>query len=354
MSNQLSVSAPGRICLFGEHQDYLGLPVITAAIDLRVTVSGGFSSDDKNRIYQPDIGEYDVFSSHFPLSYSKERDYYKSALNVLQRAGLDLRRSVEVVVNGEIPINSGTSSSSALIVAWIAFLLKQADDVRAEDRLLIAKLAHRAEVLEFEEPGGMMDHFATAFGGVQFIDFSDANGPQKLRDDLGAFVLGDSMQPKDTKGILARVKNGALDGLRIVGKDIHQISADDVKSFENKLNTTQCQVLRANIANRGITSAARRLMQDDHFDRAQFGRLLSEHHEQLRNGLDISTPKIERMINAAMDAGALGAKINGSGGGGCMFAYAPEHTQPVAQAIKSQGGRAYIIHVDKGVAFEML
>lgn len=352
MPNLLSVSAPGRICLFGEHQDYLGLPVITAAIDLRVTISGGFSIDEKNRIYQPDIGEYDVFSLHFPLSYSKERDYYKSALNVLQRAGLDLRRAVEVVVKGEIPINSGTSSSSALIVAWIGFLLKMAGDERAHDPLLIAKLAHRAEVLEFEEPGGMMDHFATAFGGVQFIDFNDAGGPEKLRDDLGTFVLGDSMQPKDTKGILARVKDGALEGLRIVGKDIHDISFDDVNAFEDKLSKTQYQVLCANIANRGITLAARKLMTSENFDRQKLGELLTEHHRQLRDGLQISTPKIERMINAALNAGALGAKINGSGGGGCMFAYAPEHAHAVAQAIQAQGGRAYIIHVDRGVTFK--
>jgi len=36
----LSVSAPGRICLFGEHQDYLGLPVITVAINLRIAIEG--------------------------------------------------------------------------------------------------------------------------------------------------------------------------------------------------------------------------------------------------------------------------------------------------------------------------
>jgi len=352
MPNQMSVSAPGRICMFGEHQDYLGLPVVTAAINLRVRLSGGFSADDKVRIYQPDIGEYDVFTFQFPLSYSKERDYYKSAINVLQRGGLDLRQAVEVLVTGNIPINSGTSSSSALIVAWIAFLLKQAGDERADNPLLIAKLAHRAEVLEFEEPGGMMDHFATAFGGVQFIDFNDAGGPEKLRDDLGAFVLGDSMQPKDTKGILARVKNGALEGLRIVGKDIHDISIDDVKTFEGKLSETQYQVLCANIANRGITLTARGLMTGENFDRQKLGELLTEHHQHLRDGLRISTPKIERMIDAAMQAGALGAKINGSGGGGCMFAYAPEHAHNVAEAIQSQGGRAYIIHVDKGVAFE--
>jgi len=54
------------------------------------------------------------------------------------------------------------------------------------------------------------------------------------------------------------------------------------------------------------------------------------------------------MIEAAMNAGALGAKINGSGGGGCMLAYAPENTNEVVEAIKKVGGEAFIVSSDKG------
>jgi galactokinase len=54
------------------------------------------------------------------------------------------------------------------------------------------------------------------------------------------------------------------------------------------------------------------------------------------------------MIEAALEAGALGAKINGSGGGGCMFAYAPKDPEKVVAAIEKEGGKAYIITVDKG------
>jgi galactokinase len=55
------------------------------------------------------------------------------------------------------------------------------------------------------------------------------------------------------------------------------------------------------------------------------------------------------MLEVAMKAGALGGKINGSGGGGCMFAYAPENTEKVAEAIEAAGGKAYIIEVGEGV-----
>jgi galactokinase len=54
------------------------------------------------------------------------------------------------------------------------------------------------------------------------------------------------------------------------------------------------------------------------------------------------------MIDAALHAGAYGAKINGSGGGGCMFAYAPENSEKVKSAIENEGGETYIVAVDEG------
>ncbi|GAG97392.1 unnamed protein product, partial [marine sediment metagenome] len=72
----------------------------------------------------------------------------------------------------------------------------------------------------------------------------------------------------------------------------------------------------------------------------------------LRDVLRISTPRIDQMLAAAMEAGAVGGKINGSGGGGCMFVYAPEQTNQVADAIESAGGKAYIVRIDEGVKIE--
>ena len=72
----------------------------------------------------------------------------------------------------------------------------------------------------------------------------------------------------------------------------------------------------------------------------------------LREVLRISTPKIDRMLRAAEAAGALGGKINGSGGGGCMFAYAPDSAEEVAAAIAREGGKPYVITVDEGTRSE--
>ena len=68
--------------------------------------------------------------------------------------------------------------------------------------------------------------------------------------------------------------------------------------------------------------------------------------------LEVSTPKIEMMLDAAMDAGALGGKINGSGGGGCMFAYVPNNPEKVVEAIEKTGGKSYIIHSEVGTRID--
>ena len=102
------------------------------------------------------------------------------------------------------------------------------------------------------------------------------------------------------------------------------------------------------IQNRDILKNALPELEKSKPNHRLIGQLLSDHHQVLRDVLNVSTPKIESMLNAALNAGALGGKINGSGGGGCMFAYSPESPEKVAEAIESVGGKAYIIQSDKG------
>jgi galactokinase len=353
----LRVSTPGRICLFGEHQDYLQLPVIPCAISLRISIEGHPRSDQGVVLDLPDVGGREEFSLAGPLAYGRERDYFRSTVNVLRRSGYTFSHGVECVVRGNIPINSGTSSSSALIVSWVKFLGLMSDqgtDIQPPD---LARLAHAAEVLEFNEPGGMMDHFSTAYGGVTAIDFHPKPAVQRLPSIPGAFVLGDSGEPKDTVGILARVKNGVLRIVRQLSAragafSLQSVSRVEAEELVKDLPRDEQLLLLGTIDNRDMTWRARALLGGLSPDHRLIGSLLNEHQAVLRDVLKISTRKIDRMLASAIGAGAYGGKINGSGGGGCMFVYAPEDPERVARAIEQEGGQSYVVRVDEGTRRE--
>ena len=72
----MKIIAPGRICLFGEHQDYLGLPVIALAISLRSSITATKRRDKKIIIDMPNLNLTEDFSLD-DLEYTKDRDYFK-------------------------------------------------------------------------------------------------------------------------------------------------------------------------------------------------------------------------------------------------------------------------------------
>lgn len=349
-----STSAPGRVCLFGEHQDYLNLPVIPCAISLRINISGKKQKNRQIDLELPDIQSGEFFQIENPLIYSSQRDYFKSAINVLQKNAFTFSSGFKGIVNGKIPINSGTSSSSALIVAWVKLLAKISDQAVILSHEEVAAYAHQAEVTEFNEPGGKMDHYSCALGGTIFLDFEPELKATILKNSMKTIVLGDSGEPKNTTAILSRVKNGVLEIINKICKEessfsLRTLKLEDGAKYNDILTFDQHSLLTATLKNYQITLEAKKLFDTANFDHKEVGNLLTKHHEILNKDLNISTPKIEKMIEASLEAGAYGAKINGSGGGGCMFAYAPENPEEVAQAITGCGGKAYIVQPEDGV-----
>lgn len=120
--HSLKVSAPGRICLFGEHQDFLGLPVVAAAINLRFYIEGTPRNDSLIEIDMPDIGAHESLDLSGELIYTVKRDYLRSCINVLRRTGWQMTHGWDCTYHSTIPINAGVSSSSAMIVTWLRFL----------------------------------------------------------------------------------------------------------------------------------------------------------------------------------------------------------------------------------------
>jgi len=356
---RLTAKAPGRICLFGEHQDYLGLPVIAAAITREMTIDAETELDILNRyrIVLHDMDRDEIINMAMPIVYRHRKDYLRSVVKTIRDEKIDLPRALTAEIASTIPIEAGTSSSAAMAVAWAGLLLKATGHSSADDPAFVARIAHRAEVIEFKESGGMMDQITVAHGGL--VHFDPGGGRPDVTP-LGArpkgFVLGDSRQPKDTQAILSRVRGTAESAIAKVSGapgnfSLYETSLDEAADkFSNAgLGDSEYKVLVGNLENRDILRTARDLLATDAFEPADLGALLNRHHEILRDNLRISPDRIEAMISAARAAGALGAKINGSGGGGCMFAYAPGCTDAVGAAIEAAGGKAYPVEISEGL-----
>lgn len=354
----LTVSAPGRICLFGEHQDYLGLPVIAAAITRRIRAEAHLSPNGQRfQIDMPDVGEWMELDPSQEQQYTHARDYLRAGINVLRREGARFPRGAEIRITSNIPMRAGVSSSSAMVIMWLRLLCELADPPLSPDVDTLARWGYQTEVLEFHEPGGMMDHFCASLGGVLYIDTVPPYRALRLPVQLSGLVLADSLQPKATVEVLASRRRDVTEGLALLKEhlphfDLHTTPLEEADEALKRLPERPARRVRANLVNRDLTRRALQLLQSDKWSPQALGDLLLAHHAQLRDGLEVSTPKIEKMLEAALRAGALGGKVNGSGGGGCLFAYAPGREEEVVEALKSAGGNAWRVRVDTGVRVE--
>jgi galactokinase len=344
----VEVKAPGRICLFGEHQDYLGLPVIPAAISRYMTVRGepvralGFDID------LPDIGEHRRLSADGDNPYERARDYLASGVNVLYREGCRWDGGWRIEITGDIPQQAGVSSSSALVVAWARFLLQAAGDARAAQPDEVARLGYAVEVLEFGEPGGMMDHFAAAYGGVVYVDTRPPFSCRRLDTELDGIILCYSGVPKATIEVLATARRAFTDALARAREthpelDPHTTPIEEMQAATRHLNDREQELLTAQWSNAALTRMGLDAL-EKHAAPTLLGGLLTAHHEQLRK-LGVSTDRIDVILAAALDAGSVGGKVNGSGGGGCLFALAPERRPQVIAAMERAGGTAWPVEV---------
>jgi galactokinase len=357
--NKISSFAPARICLFGDHQDYLGLPVITAAIDRKIELSAEENQEEFFEIITPDIGETRKLFLNEDFAQFDSNDHYKSSLFLLQKYGLAINKGFKITVSGDIPINAGLSSSSAIVVAWVQFLLYAFGSENYYPSEVIAQRAYQAEVEVHGAPGGKMDQYAIGVGNVLFIDTSQSFSINRINCNLPCLIIGESGIPKNTIGLLKKTKEGALEAIKQVKDqhpqfDIKKLKEKDIPDYSSSLQPQSKKYFEAAIINHNVTLSAYDELRTKNPDPKTLGYLMNKHHNVLKDLLGITVPRIDAMIEAAISAGAFGAKIVGSGGGGCIVALASESNRnKVIEAILNAGAKdAYQVQVAQGAYVE--
>lgn len=353
---QINIIAPGRTCLFGDHQDYLGLPVIACAIDRYIQLKAIPNDLKVFRIRMKDIDSQRDIPISEKFEVLEPRDYFGSALRVLKREGCFPSRGYDVEISGNIPINSGNSSSSAVLLAWIRFLLEAFGLNKPITQEFLAELGYRAEILEHNEPGGMMDHFSIAVGGVVHIKTRKPFECFNVCKQIKGMVSGVSGVPKETVGLLAKVKGNAQKSIQVISDtisefDIQNAVNSDLIKYKSLLPLELVPYFEAAIENHHITQLALKEFKKPKLDLQELGRLMTVHHMILRDKLNITVPKIDTMVDAVLQEGAYGAKIVGSGGGGSIVVLTEPGTETkIVDTLLSVGAKeAYPIAVDAGL-----
>ena len=231
------IKVPARICFFGDHQDYLGLPVIAGTINRFITIHAKENNDNSLNISMPDIKRKRIINIQKPILNVKQGDYFLSSIDILKKQGFSFYKGYDVIITGDIPVNAGLSSSSALVVAWIRFLIQIQEDLKKISNFQIGKWAHESEALYFDQPGGLMDQYTIAHGGLVFIDTEFAK-VEKLPKNLGNLVIAESGIKKETLNVLKKAREYAQNSINALLKkhpdfDIKSFKEEDYEKYKN-------------------------------------------------------------------------------------------------------------------------
>jgi len=321
----VTARAPGKVILFGEHAVIYGEPALVVAIDKYVHVSVEPRDDGKVRINARDLQLANLsvtFLEDGDLVVSTDYGMVVSALSYVKRAieltlsYLNERRGANVSITSDMPVGAGLGTSAAVSVSTVAAFSRALGHELSKDE--IANLAWRVE-RDVQGSASPTDTRVATHGGVLFVKYS---GDTVYVDRLEGIndvpiVVGYTPRIRTTREMVDLVRRRRETMGDIVDHIIRSIGA---------------------IARRGRDALLRG-------DLVILGELMNINHGLL-DALGVSTKQLNDMVYAARRAGALGSKLTGAGGGGCMIAIsdAPE----VEKSIEIVGGLAFRTRINSG------
>ncbi len=223
---------------------------------------------------------------------------------------------LRVVYEADLPARSGLGTSSSFAVGLLnaCYALKG----KYVDKRRLADDAIYVERVLCQESGGIQDQIAASFGGFNRIDF-DAEG----------YTVNPLVISKERKQLLN-------DHLMLFFTGFSRFSADIAKTQEKAIEDRTAQLLEM----KGLVDEAERIL-TSRGSLDEFGRLL-DYAWTLKRGItkDISNQSIDALYRRAIQAGALGGKLLGAGGGGFLLFYVEKDRQP--RVLEALGNLLYV------------
>jgi galactokinase len=292
--------APGRVNLMGDHTDYNEGFVLPMAIDLECVVASAPREDGAVRARSVDLPEDEAFDA-----------YVEGVVAALAERG---RRptGIDAVLSSTVPAGSGLSSSAALEVA-LALALCDAGGFELGAREL-ALACQAAEQRATGVPSGVMDQLASVAGRAGCALLIDCRSLEwdevELPEGLEVLVVHSGV-PRTLAGSAYADRRAECERF---AKALGVTSLRDVTRGQ-ALGHARARHVVAENERVHETAAALRA---GNLERV--GELFSESHASLRDDYEVSTPKLDALVAALEDAGALGARLTGAGFGGAVVA----------------------------------
>ena len=335
--------APGRVNLIGEHTDYNALPVFPMALRQEVRVLFRPREDSLVRFANPDP-EFPLRSFSLSPDIPPEKtgdwgNYLRAPCQALVRQ-LGPLKGIDALLTSTVPVASGLSSSSALVIA-VGRALLHANGTEIETLALAEEMA-RAERYTGTQGGGMDQAISlgAVAGHASRIEFDPLRMFETPVPPGWRFVVGHTLVRAEKSGgaqaAYNRRREECAEALatmgRAVGRGEERLTYPELLSSlplrellsraENHLQPPLLQRFR-----HVVTEAARVYEAEEAMRRGDlltFGILMDASHDSLRNDYEVSAPELDRLVELAREGGAAGARLTGAGFGGCMVALTDE------------------------------
>lgn len=322
-------AAPGRINLIGEHTDYNDGFVLPIALPLQVTVTAARRDDDVLRLVsrQAEGGAELRIDDLTPGRVTGWAAYPAGVVWALRRQGHRVG-GLDLLIDGDVPPGAGLSSSAALECA-AAMSAADLYDVDIAGRGL-AELARYAENEFVGVPCGVMDQAASVLctaGHALLLDTRSMVATQvpfdPAAEDLAVLVIDTGAPHRLADGAYAarrRACERAADvldvaALRDVGVDGLDAALRALPDAGLRARTRHVVTENARVDRFVTLLRAGRL--------AEAGPVLTASHVSLRDDYEVTCPELDTAVDAALEAGAFGARMTGGGFGGCVIALLP-------------------------------
>lgn len=301
-----TASAPGKIILFGEHAVVYGRPALAVPVS-QVHADVDVSNADHPGIWidAPDISLQAALLSLPPT------DALRAVIErVLQTLRISAPPSLTVHITSTIPVASGLGSGAAVSVAVVRALSAHLGHTLTDEQ--VNALTYEIEKLHHGTPSGIDNTVVAYARPVYFVRGQPIETFQVGRPFT--ILIGDT-------GVSAPTRES-------VG-DVRKLWESDKTRWEAIFDRVGA-----------IAQKARAAIQTG--DVSALGPLMDANHALLQE-MTVSSPELDRLVQAAKAAGAEGAKLSGGGRGGNMIALAPpDLTEKVAGALRSAGARSTI------------